>query len=72
MIRLDSGLINSPILVYETTQTGFGMYVKYFMAGFLAVFAVTMMIQFVSSLFDAVADTRNEPGHQGHEASVIG
>jgi TRAP-type mannitol/chloroaromatic compound transport system permease small subunit len=65
-----ASVINSPMLVYETTQTGFGMYVKYFMAGFLAVFAVTMMIQFVSSLFDSVADARNEPGHQDHEATV--
>ncbi|MFQ5565460.1 MAG: TRAP transporter small permease subunit, partial [Paracoccaceae bacterium] len=39
-----ASVINSPLLVYETTQTGFGMYVKYFMAGFLALFAVTMMI----------------------------
>jgi hypothetical protein len=46
------------------------MYVKYFMAGFLALYAVTMMIQFVSSLFNAVADTRNEPGHIDH-ASMI-
>ncbi len=67
-----SSVINGPILVYETTQTGFGMYVKYFMAGFLAVFAVTMMIQFVSSLFDAVADARNEPGgREDHHASHV-
>jgi TRAP-type mannitol/chloroaromatic compound transport system permease small subunit len=65
-----ASVINSPMLVYETTQTGFGMYVKYFMAGFLALYAVTMMIQFVSSLFNAVADTRNEPGHIDH-ASMI-
>jgi TRAP-type mannitol/chloroaromatic compound transport system permease small subunit len=57
-----SSLINAPILIYETTQTGFGMYVKYFMAGFLGVFAVTMMMQFVSSMMDAVADIRNDPG----------
>lgn len=57
-----ASVIISPILVYETTQTGFGMYVKYFMAGFLGIFAVTMMVQFVSNLFDAVADARNEPG----------
>ncbi len=66
-----ANIIVSPILVYETTQTGFGMYVKYFMAGFLAVFAVTMMIQFVSLLFDAVADTRNEPSHKDHETTAV-
>ena len=66
-----ANIINSPILVYETTQTGFGMYVKYFMAGFLALFAITMMIQFVSALFSAVADIRDEPGHEDHEATAI-
>jgi TRAP-type mannitol/chloroaromatic compound transport system permease small subunit len=66
-----ASVINSPILVYETTQTGFGMYVKYFMAGFLGLFAMTMMIQFVSSLFDAVADTRSEPGREDHHSVLV-
>jgi TRAP-type mannitol/chloroaromatic compound transport system permease small subunit len=57
-----SSVITAPILVYETTQTGFGMYVKYFMAGFIGVFAVTMMLQFVSMLFSSAADARNDPG----------
>jgi TRAP-type mannitol/chloroaromatic compound transport system permease small subunit len=68
-----SSIIISPILIYETTQTGFGMYVKYFMAGFIGVFAVSMMIQFVSSLFDAAADARGDPGgKEDHHASHIG
>lgn len=62
-----AAIINSPILVWETTQTGFGMYVKYLMAGFLAIFAVSMMIQFVASFFDAQADRRGESGHREHE-----
>ena len=66
-----ASVINSPMLVYETTQTGFGMYVKYFMAGFLGLYAVTMMTQFVSALFDAVADVRDEPGHKEHDAIPI-
>jgi TRAP-type mannitol/chloroaromatic compound transport system permease small subunit len=67
-----SSVINAPILVFETTQTGFGMYVKYFMAGFLGVFAVSMMLQFVSSLFGSVADARNDSGGQAdHYASHI-
>ncbi|WP_153771850.1 TRAP transporter small permease subunit [Labrenzia sp. CE80] len=60
-------IINSPILSYETTQAGFGLYVKYLMAGFLGVFAVSMMIQFVSYLMDAVADMRGEPGGRDHD-----
>lgn len=59
-------IINSPILAYETTQAGFGLYVKYLMAGFLGVFAVSMMIQFVSYLLNAVADLRGEPGGRHH------
>ena len=42
--------INSPLLSFEVSQSGYGMYVKYIMAGFLVVFAVSMMIQFVSYL----------------------
>ena len=63
-----TAIINSPILAFETTQTGFGMYVKYLMAGFLAVFAISMMIQFVSYFLSAIADIRNEPGKKDNEA----
>ncbi|MEZ5824172.1 MAG: TRAP transporter small permease subunit [Geminicoccaceae bacterium] len=57
-----SAIIISPLVNFEVSQSGFGMYVKYLMAGFLAMFAITMMIQFVSYLFEAVADWRGEPG----------
>ncbi|MDF2371057.1 MAG: TRAP transporter small permease subunit [Rhizobiaceae bacterium] len=57
-----TSIINSPVLNFETTQAGFGMYVKYMMAGFLGIFAISMMIQFVSYLMEAVADYRGEPG----------
>ncbi|GBD45103.1 hypothetical protein HRbin40_02605 [bacterium HR40] len=59
-----SAVIASPLFNFEISQSGFGMYVKYLMAGFLAFFAVTMLLQFVAYLFDAVADWRGEPG--GH------
>jgi len=67
----NSSVINSPVLVFETTQTGFGMYVKYMMAGFLALFAISMMIQFISYLLDAVADIRGEPGGRDHDVHAI-
>ncbi|MEM7067349.1 MAG: TRAP transporter small permease subunit [Pseudomonadota bacterium] len=57
-----SSVINSPVFNFEVTQAGFGMYVKYMMAGFLGVFAISMMIQFVSYMMDAVADYRGDPG----------
>jgi TRAP-type mannitol/chloroaromatic compound transport system permease small subunit len=40
--------INSPLLSFEVSQSGYGMYVKYLMAGFLIIFSVSMLIQFVS------------------------
>ena len=42
--------INSPLLSFEVSQSGYGMYIKYIMAAFLIVFALTMLIQFVSYL----------------------
>ena len=59
-----SSTINGPIMVFEITQAGFGMFTKYMMAGFLGVFAVTMLIQFVAMLFEALADILQQPGHR--------
>ncbi|MEZ5876925.1 MAG: hypothetical protein R3D43_03685 [Tepidamorphaceae bacterium] len=61
-------IIISPLLSFEVTQAGFGMYVKYMMAGFLAVFAISMLVQFVSYLLDAVADVRGDPGGRDHDS----
>ena len=57
-----SAIINAPLLSFEVTQTGFGMYVKYWMAGFLAIFAVTMLLQFSGYFLESLADVRGEPG----------
>jgi len=45
----------SPIITFEVSQSGYGLYVKYLMAGFLIVFAVTMAIQFVSLFLSSCA-----------------
>ena len=64
-------IINSPLKNFEVSQAGTaGMYIKYQMAAFLAVFAITMLIQFVSYLFEAVADARGEPGHKDHAGAA--
>jgi TRAP-type mannitol/chloroaromatic compound transport system permease small subunit len=64
-------IINSPIANFEISQTGsVGMFVKYQMAAFLGIFAITMLIQFVSYLFEAVADMRGEPGGRDHAAPM--
>ena len=47
---------------FEVSQSGFGMYIKYWMAGYLAVFAISMQIQFVSYLMESSADWRGDPG----------
>lgn len=61
-------IINSPVMNFEITQTGgVGMFIKYQMAAFLGIFAITMLIQFVSYFLESVADMRGEPGH--HEAA---
>jgi len=41
-------VINAPLTSFETSMSGYGMQVKYLMAGFLAIYALTMLIQFVS------------------------
>ncbi|MEO1493900.1 MAG: TRAP transporter small permease subunit [Pseudomonadota bacterium] len=62
-----SSLINAPLLSLEVTQTGFGMFVKYLMAGFLGVFAVSMMVAFCSQLLEGTADWRGDPGSRLHD-----
>lgn len=58
-------IINAPVMNFEITQTGgVGMFVKYQMAMFLGIFAATMLIQFVSYFFEAVANYREEPGRR--------
>ena len=54
-------IINSPVANMEVSQTGgTGMFIKYQMAAFLGIFAITMFIQFISSFFDSIADYRRE------------
>ncbi len=65
-----ASIIYGPLANFEVSQSGFGMYTKYWMAGFLAVFAITMLIQFVAQLFEASADARNDPGGRIVEVEV--
>ena len=57
-----SSIITTAVRTFEVSQSGFGMYVKYLMAAFLGIFAVTMCIQFSSYLLTSVADYRGDPG----------
>lgn len=67
IISLDGkqSIVNAPVSNFEISQSGpFGMFTKYQLAAFIALFAATMLIQFVSYFFDAIADKTNEPGHR--------
>jgi len=55
--------LNSPMHSFEISQSGYGLYVKYLMAAFLVVYAVSMLIQFASYFLSSAADLRGEPGH---------
>ncbi len=56
-----NSIITGPLLIFEVTQSGFGMYVKYLLAGFLLVYALTMMVQFMSSFLNNVGVLLREP-----------
>jgi TRAP-type mannitol/chloroaromatic compound transport system permease small subunit len=59
--------INSPLLSFEVSQSGYGMYVKYLMAGYLIIFAVTMMIQFISYLLFNIGQLCDRSPGEEHE-----
>lgn len=58
--------INSPLLSFEVSQSGYGMFVKYIMAAFLIVFAVTMIIQFISYLLYNVNQLLDDDDRKDH------
>lgn len=66
-----TSIINSPVFNFEVTQSSFGMYVKYMMAGFLGIFAISMMVQFTAYLLSAIADWRGDSGHVDHESVSV-
>lgn len=53
--------INSPLLSFEISQSGFGMYTKYLMAGYLVVFAASMAIQFTALFLESISSFRSPP-----------
>lgn len=51
----------APILSFEVSSSGYGMYVKYIMGSFLLVYAVSMAIMFVSYFLSSCAYLIGEP-----------
>ena len=66
-----SSLINSPMLNFETSMSGFGMYVKYLMAAFLIVFALSMLFQFTAYLFNSLADIEENVADDDSAEEVV-
>lgn len=62
----------SPLLSFEISQSGFGMYVKYLMAGCLIVFAASMAAQFASYFLESVAVLRGERAPERPSDSATG
>jgi TRAP-type mannitol/chloroaromatic compound transport system permease small subunit len=52
--------LNSPLLSFEVYQQGFGMYTKYLMVGFLIVFALCMLVQFMGYFLKCTAELIGE------------
>jgi TRAP-type mannitol/chloroaromatic compound transport system permease small subunit len=66
-----SSLINSPMMNFETSMSGFGMYVKYLMAEFLVVFALSMLFQFTAYLFNSLADIEEDVADDDAAEEVV-
>ncbi len=68
-------IINSPLLSFEISQSGFGMYTKYLMAGYLVIFAVSMLIQFtafiLSNLSILLSGHKHPPPSPHNNSSII-
>ncbi|SDW71446.1 TRAP transporter small permease subunit [Roseicitreum antarcticum] len=64
--------IIGPVLRYEQGQQTYGMMTKYWMAVFLAIFAMTMLFQFAAYVLKAAADWRDEPDTTPQTAFVAG
>lgn len=66
------GSLIAPVINFEISQSGYGMYVKYLMAAFLLVFAVSMAIQFISYFLSSVSilTGETEPPQETDEIEV--
>lgn len=65
------GSLIAPVINFEISQSGYGMYVKYLMAACLLVFAVSMAIQFVSYFLHSVAVLFGEVDDESEATSDV-
>ena len=58
-----TAIINKPVMNFEITQQGnVGMFIKYQMAAFIGIFAITMFLQFISYFLESLANYKGYPG----------
>ncbi len=50
-----NSILNSPLINFEISQSSYGLFIKYLMAAYLIVFAVSMLLQFSSVLLKHAA-----------------
>lgn len=55
-----TSIINSPLVNFEISQSSYGLFIKYIMAAYLVVFAVSMLLQFSSYLLKHIAILHEE------------
>ena len=55
-------IVSGPLLSFEVTQAGFGLYVKYMLAGYLLVFAITMLLEFMAAFLSNAGVLLEERG----------
>lgn len=64
-------IINSPLLSFEISQSGFGMYTKYLMAGYLIIFSVSMAVQFIALILQSLPALLVKQDKNNFESEVI-
>ncbi|MDX1475888.1 MAG: TRAP transporter small permease subunit [Reinekea sp.] len=68
-----NSILNSPLLNFEISQSSYGLFIKYIMAAYLVVFAVSMLLQFCSYLLKHVAILTGEvEASDDHHDDVAG
>lgn len=61
--------INSPMFNFERGQQADGLFIKYQLAAFIGIFAISMLVQFCAYFLESVADAREEPGKRQRESA---
>ncbi|MFQ3230501.1 TRAP transporter small permease subunit [Reinekea sp.] len=67
-----TSVLNSPIATFEISQASYGLYIKYLLAAYLVVFALTMIMQFSSYFLKHIAILVGEVNVSEEEHEDVG